>query len=195
MFQLASQLRRLVAMRTAWCVLIGISAAACTTGEDNVTPPDPNGKQCTAIYTVTGTFAQSTARPLGGTGMPITGCWPIGMWTFNVALVSGMNTCTPTPTPLSQYQFMGTTTTDPVTGDYLEQFSYVPQASDPTAHSIAKANTGGTGSCAGELSLFSADGTQVWLLKPETVDETATSAINGIAEFNVYNGDQYQPPG
>ncbi|MDB4957783.1 MAG: hypothetical protein JWO36_5352 [Myxococcales bacterium] len=192
MFQLASLLREASTMRIAGCLFVSLFAA-CTTGDESP-PVDIRGIQCSSTYTVTGSFVQSDARPLQANGMPITGCWPIGMWTFKVALVMG--TCTPTPTPLAQYQFQGIKTTDPGTGDYLESFQYVPQTSgDPTANSIAKANTGGVGSCQGELSLFSADGKQVWSLKPELVDETPSSAINGTGEFNVFDADQWQPPG
>lgn len=167
-------------MRTAGLIALACSAA-CTTG-DGSTTTDNRGIQCSAAMTVTGSFAQSTPRPADNPD----GCWPIGMWTFTAAMTS--NDCSPAPVPLPQYQFQGSWGPDPSdpTGDNIETFTYV---TDPNAMVIVKANEGGAGSCAGDLSIFSPDGKQVWSLRPELfLDNT----ISGDGEFRVYNTDQWQ---
>lgn len=130
--------------------------------------------------TLQGSFVQSTPRPADNQD----GCWPVGMWTFTPTITGG--DCSPTPTPLGQYQMQATATTDPVTGEYSESFSY---PTDPGAMVIVKANEGGAGSCQGELDIFSTDGKQVWGFKPELyLDNT----IMGDGEFRIYNADQWQ---
>ena len=139
------------------------------------------GIQCSAMFTVTGSFVQSDPRPADNPD----GCWPVGMWTFTAQAVPNTNTCDPTPVPLPQYQMQGTATTDPTTGEYDESFSYV---TDPSAHVIVKANEGGSGSCEGDLSIYSADGKQVWSLKPEL---NLDFSIVGAGEFDIYDTNQW----
>ena len=186
-FSKAPQLQYDGDMRTAGLsVLFGLSitTVACTTG-DTGTGGVTQGIQCSAALIVTGTFVQGEARPVTNPN----NCWPIGMWTFTAALDTSMPTaCSPAPVPLPQYQFSGTTVLDPQTGDELQVFTYL---TDPTINNIAKANQGGVGSCEGDLSLYSADGKQVWSLKPEMfLDNT----ISGLGEFRVYDKDQWLGP-
>jgi hypothetical protein len=152
-------------------------SAACTAGDPTTT--DMRGITCSAAFTVQGSFVQSTPRPADNQD----GCWPIGMWTFTATMTS--NNCAQAPVPLAQYQMQGSATTDPVTGEYDESFTFV---TDPGAMSIAKANEGGAGSCAGELSIFSTDGKQVWALRPELFLD---NSISGDGEFRIYTVDQW----
>ncbi|HTR55473.1 MAG TPA: hypothetical protein VMJ10_32565 [Kofleriaceae bacterium] len=174
---------------------IGLSVAvvACTSGDEN-SNHDTRGITCQDNYTVTGNFVMSSmagsGRPTGQTD----GCWPVGMWTFTVALDTTMtNTCTPTPTPLPQYQFEGDLATDPddPTGPPIQTFKY---DTDPTdTMTIIKVTEGGAGdaACEGELDLYSPDGTQMWLLKPEADTTNATGTITGSGQFTIYTMDQW----
>jgi hypothetical protein len=162
-----------------------LSVVACTTGDTPNPTNDTRGIQCSATFTVTGTFAASAARPADN----LDGCWPVGMWTFNATLMDA-GKCSPTPVPLAQYQFQGTLEQDPAdpTGPQLETFAYL---TDPNVRNHIGVNEGGAGSCEGELDLYSDDGKQVWLLKPETDTINPMTTISGSAEFRIYDTDQW----
>lgn len=190
MLKLASVLRNAPVMRTAGCVLIPLLAVACTSGDPANPNNDTRGIQCTTHVNITGpganagTFTQTQAPP----APPLApNCWPIGKWVFSVTVDTTMSTCTPAPTPLGKYEFDGSTTTD-MNGDYIEAFAYVPQANDPTANYHVGANEGGTGLCEGDLELYSADGKQVWIFKPEL---NADNTLTGGGEFRIYGSDQW----
>ena len=51
-----------------------------------------------------------------------------------------------------------------------------------------KVSEGGSGLCEGELSIYSADGKTVWLLKPEL---NADNTITGDGEYGQYSTDQW----
>jgi hypothetical protein len=149
------------------------------TGEDGG-PGDMNtlGRICTAQYTTAGTFAQSMAPPTG-----YTGCWPIGMWTFHASQT--MTDCDAPPTVLAMYQFKAEIIIDG-NGDEQQQFTYV---TDPSVHNQLKVSQGGAGLCEGEVNLYSADGKQVFLFKPEL---NADNSITGDGEYTLYDKDQWQ---
>jgi hypothetical protein len=166
--------------------LVGFSLlAACTTG-DSPTNTNTLGIQCSAELTVSGSFTASQPRPDDNAD----GCWPIGTWTFTAQLVDGMNSCSPAPTPLPQYQFEGTLSPDPndPEGPQLQTFTFT---TDPTVNNTVKVTEGGSGSCSGDLELYSADGKQVWVLRPEVDTIDATSTISGDGEFRIYDTDQW----
>ena len=74
---------------------------------------------------------------------------------------------------------------DPQTQDMLQSFTYT---TDPNAHSIVKVSAAGNAMCEGELSLYSADGKQVWNLKPWL---NADNTITGEGEYDLYGTDQW----
>ena len=59
---------------------------------------------------------------------------------------------------------------------------------DPTARNRVKVSQGGDGLCEGEVNLFSADGKEVWILKPELY---ADLHLGGSGEYQLYNSDQW----
>jgi hypothetical protein len=85
---------------------------------------------------------------------------------------------------LSQYQFKGTVTLNEDL-DPIQSFTYM---TDPAARSIVKVSEGGSGLCEGEVNLFSADGTQVYLFKPAL---NADNSIAGDGEFGVFTTNQW----
>ena len=146
-------------------------------------PPDLLGRICTAQLKVTGNFVQSKAPPLHEDGTPYTGCWPIGTWTFSATLE--MNGCSTAPQLLNQYQFKVDEMLDPTDGNYYQVNTYM---TDPTVRHRVKVSQGGDGLCEGELDLFSSDGKQVWILKPELY---ADNHLGGDGEWAMYHEDQW----
>ena len=153
---------------------------ACGVGEDPV--PNPTDRQCSATMNVTGSFVQGVAPPLNNDGTAYEGCWPVGTWTF--AATIDQNDCSPAPVVLPSYSFKGTLVQDVDTGDMLQHFDYL---TDPSAHSIIRVTAAGNKACEGELSLYSTDGKQVWILKPWLNPD---NTIVGDGEFAMYTNSQ-----
>jgi hypothetical protein len=158
-------------------VLLG----ACGVGQDPV--PNPTARVCTATMSVTGSFVRGVAPPLNPDGTMYEGCWGVGTWTFQATV--NQNDCTPAPTMLPQYSFQGTLTTDPDTGDQIQQYAYV---TDPSARSIVRVSAAANAACEGELSLYSSDGIKVTSLKPWLNPD---NTIVGDGEFAMYTNDQW----
>jgi hypothetical protein len=161
-----------------------ILATGClveSTGED-LTPTDMLGRVCTTELAVTGSFVQSKAAPPHEDGTPYTGCWPIGTWTFSASY--GMGDCTTKPALLAQYQFKVDELFD-MDGIPYQVNTYM---TDPSARARVKVSQGGDGLCEGELNLFSADGKEVTILKPELY---ADQHLGGNGELQIYKSDQW----
>lgn len=184
-FALASRLLITAAMKRLVGVLsVVMFAAACGVGDPDdgsTLDPDPNplGRQCTTVFSTSGSFAPNAASP-APTGS--SGCWPIGVWTFTAKIES--NDCSPAPALSAQYQFRGEVTTNE-DGDPVQSFKYM---TDPAARHIVKVSQGGSGLCEGELSIYSADGKSVFLFKPAL---NADNTIAGDGEFGVFGDNQW----
>jgi hypothetical protein len=59
---------------------------------------------------------------------------------------------------------------------------------DPAARARVKVSQGGDGLCEGELNLFSPDGKEVTILKPELY---ADGHLGGNGEFQLFKSDQW----
>jgi len=68
----------------------------------------------------------------------------------------------------------------------VDTFTYVNDPTNPRV--VVKVSEGGSGLCEGELSIYSADGKTVWLLKPEL---NADNTITGDGEYGQYSTDQW----
>lgn len=137
---------------------------------------DPDPRLCVATLSTSGTFAKdASADPLPGSG-----CRPWGTWTFTTAIVS--NNCSPAPS-VQEYQFKATWKLDN-DGNTITEYSYL---TDPTTEHRIKHSQGGSGLCAGELQLYSADGKTVFNLRPEL---NADNSITGDGEYAVFTTDQ-----
>lgn len=161
---------------------ISLFAAACGVGDPDAgddTNMNPLGRQCTAEFTTSGTFAPDTAHPQPADN---TGCWPIGVWTFSATVTS--NDCTPAPVLQSKYQFKGEMTLNE-DGDPVQSFTYM---TEPGAKHIVKVSQGGSGLCEGELNIFSDDGKTQWLFKPAL---NADNSIAGDGEYGVFDTNQW----
>lgn len=162
-----------------------ILATGCTVDSVEDGGPVRNdmiGRVCTTQVDVTGTFAQSKAPPVHEDGTPYTGCWPIGTWTFSASMVQ--SDCSTTPQILPQYQFKVEERLD---SDGLP-YQVNTYLTDPSVRHRVKVSQGGDGLCEGELNLFSADGKEVWILKPELYEE---GHLGGDGEYSLHKDDQW----
>jgi hypothetical protein len=141
------------------------------------------GRICTMQMTVTGSFVESTpAPPDPEDGTPYSGCWPIGVWTFQAQ--RGETDCETPPLLLNQYQFKVELKID-ADGLEYQSNSYM---TDPSVRHRVKVSQGGDGLCEGELDLFSADGKEVWIIKPELY---ADKHLGGSGEYSLHHDDQW----
>jgi|SRR5215510_1640904 len=164
-----------------------LAFAACDPG--GVNGPDPGGPDanngrdqplgiiCNATFKTNGTFTLGQAQPAD-----VSGCWPIGTWTFTVTLDT--NQCQPPPTLLPSYSFQVDAVAD-VDGNLSYQYTYL---TDPTSHFRLKVSGDGGGLCQGSLELYSPDGKQYWNLKPSL--ETG-NVLDGFGEYALYDSDQW----
>jgi hypothetical protein len=200
-------------------LLIGLLTAACGVGDeggggdDGGNPPDPidpnpNRIQCSAAFTITGSFAPGTpARPVE---VP-TGCWPVGTWSFTATVdntaevlditgdkkgdrcgeVAGTNA----PALAPSYSFRvdrsplnddngtpGDPSDDAIIG-WSETYAYMGDMS--TFLRIAVSERGGQ-ACEGHLELISPDKKSHWELVP---NQTGTT-IDGIGDFTLFMDPQ-----
>lgn len=159
--------------------LIGCTGDAPPGGGSGVDADiDPDPRTCVATLSTSGTFAVD-ASAVPGVG---SGCRPWGTWTFTTAIVS--NNCNPAPT-VQQYEFKVTQKLDGDGEPLPNEYTYL---TDPAARSIVKTSGGGSGLCAGEVGLYSADGKAVYNLRPEL---NADGSITGDGEYAVFTTDQW----
>lgn len=178
-----------------------VAAAGCGVGGGDPTPtptppPQPppvdNAEVCTASFTVTGTFTPGTpGRPVDpDTNLPITGCWPVGTWSFTAAVASTAqeHPCPTAPATLGTYSFAVTRVpvdpTDPTSTDTMQQIdSTTTMPAGMQYHLSVSANGQG---CEGHFEVGSADGTQYWNMVPTLAKDPAATAIAGDGDYIVY---------
>ncbi len=138
-----------------------------------------NELACAAPVSITGSFSMEAAQP-----NEISGCWPIGTWTFTATV--GASNCPAAPPLASQYQFRGErdlTSEDP---DYTWVYTYL---TDPTDTMVrVSVSSGGGGECEGSIQLFSADGKTLTLLKPALQEDGVT--LTGFGQYEIHTLDQ-----
>ena len=173
--------------RIAGILVFVLAASACGVGDDGPGngSDDPNAKLgiiCNAMMELSGTFTAGTpGRPLDpDTNQPITGCWPVGTWSFTVS--SMMNGCKTAPVPLQSYSFR-VDRADPDGTGYVETDTLVT-STDMQSHVHVSAS--GIG-CEGALELGSADGTEYWNLQPVLNGTT----LAGKGEYTLYKTDSW----
>jgi hypothetical protein len=164
------------------------SAAALLAGCDPGSVGDDDGQVtdellCSAELTTTGTFTVGTPKPA-----EINGCWPIGTWTFTVAV--GAHDCSAAPTPLAQYQIRvdrDLTAEDP---DYTWIYSYLTDPNDMTAN--VSVTSGGGGLCEGIVMVYANDGKTVWNMHPGL---QADNSLTGAGEYEEHTVNQVPQTG
>ena len=199
--------------------LVAFLGTGCGVGDDakfEPIDPNPNKKVCTDAFRVTGTFAEGTtpARPIDpDTNLPIGGCWPVGKWTFTVALDPtddnildltgdgepercGKVAGTSAATFDARYSF-DVTRTAIVFGDGSDGFEekYVLEGAVPDGELgrwngkifyRLKVTEGGGGDCEGGLELYSTDKKSYWNLKPAQTG----AVLGGVGDFALYEEPQ-----
>jgi hypothetical protein len=174
MFPLASRLPYDRTMTRLSALAIGISLAACTSGDTMMA----NDMSCTAQLALTGTFTPDGSRPTA-----YEGCWGAGTWSFAATVSS--NTCENAPALSPSYQFTAASEPDMNGDPIVDKFTLVMP--DPsTAMNIEKISQLGNSQCEGEIDICPGDGTHVYILRPDLTESTGNT-ITGQGEFLSYN--------
>lgn len=177
MLRIAGVCTALLATLATGCVVESVDDGTVQMG------PDLIGRVCTVQYGVTGSFQQSAPRPVNPEdGTTLTGCWPIGVWTFSVQ--QEQTDCSSPPSTLGQYQFRVEERLD-TDGQPYQVNTYM---TDPSVRHRVKVSQGGDGLCVGELNLFSTDGKEVFILKPSLY---ADNTLGGEGEYSLHKSDQW----
>lgn len=185
-------------------IAIAILGAACGVGdEEDLVPVDPNPAKmvCTDSFKITGTFTAGT--PMRDADSP-TGCWPVGTWTFTVALdptddnvlditgdqkpdrcgaVSGTRAATFD----ASYNLVVTRVDD---GDgWVDTLAINGAAggrwNGKTVYRL-KVTEGGGGECEGGIELYSPDSLEYWNMKPSL----AGTVLSGFGDYALYEEPQ-----
>lgn len=215
---MAPALHILAAMihRVGACIFVSLLAVGCGVGNDDLeeTPTNPNGLTCSDAFKISGTFAPGTpARPIDmDTGAPITGCWPVGTWTFTVTRDPGADNVldltgdgapdrcgevakTTAPTIDASYAFTVKReyVVEPTEEGYIESYQMTGAVEDAqqirwngkVLHRL-KVTEGGGGECEGGVEIYSADGLNYWNLKPALTGTT----LSGFGDYAAYEKSQ-----
>lgn len=161
-------------------------------GSGTPIPPVSNKELCNAAFTVSGTFTAdaTTPRPTDpDTGLPLTGCWPVGTWNFTAKLdTNSPNNCSSGPTALPSYSFKVARTPDPNGGsDTIQTLSILTTLSGGMQYHLAMSSNGQ--GCEGTIEFGSADGTQYWNMKPTLSKDPAATTIAGTGDYTLYDGN------
>ncbi len=141
-----------------------------------------NELACAAPVSITGSFSMEAAQP-----NEISGCWPIGTWSFSITVGDG--DCGDVPAPLATYAVRFERDLSANQPDYEWISTYLTDPSDTSAH--VSVTSGGGGLCEGNIQIYSADGRAVWNLHPAL---QADGSITGQGEFMRYTSDQRPQP-
>lgn len=170
-------------------------------GSGTPIPPIDNSEVCVAAFTVTGTFALDTTTPLptDKNGVQISGCWPVGTWTFTASAdptatfdPSGPPKCATVPPVLSSYSFKVARTPDPAGGaDTIQTLSSTTTLGGGMQYHLSVSSNGQ--GCEGSFEFGSADGTQYWNMKPTLAKlvppAPSPTAISGNGDYTQYKGN------
>lgn len=156
-------------------------------GSDN--RDDKLGITCNASFTITGTFAAGTpARPIDpDTTQPMTGCWPVGTWTFTAAVAS--NECAAAPALAGTYSFVVARTDNGVDGLEESYTNRTQLAANTRTHLKVSSNGGG---CMGHFEVGSPDGKKYWNFQPLLPDAIpASTTLTGSGDYAEYKDDSW----
>jgi hypothetical protein len=132
-------------------------------------------------------------RPIDPTtGMPMTGCWPDGTWTFTATVQPDSTQAAPQCAPPTytapafapSYSFIDTRVANDTGELTVDTFMYTGMA-----HWTIKITESGNAYCDADFEIYSDDGKQVWNLHP-SLDAT-TNTLAGGGDFTLYDKDQW----
>lgn len=170
-------------MRTGsvlFALLLMAAAAGCDPGSVG---SEQDEIVCSAQMNITGTFAIGAPQPA-----EISGCWPIGTWTFQLAVAD--HNCSAAPTPLAEYQIRVDRDVASEDPDYTWIYTYVTDPNDTTAH--VGVTSGGGGLCEAEVILYQDDGLTVWNLHPAL---QADMTLTGLGDYEEHTVNQIPQQG
>lgn len=158
-------------------LFLATALTALALGCDGSVGQEDDELLCSTQFTVSGTAVLET-KPAD-----VSGCWPVGTWTFTLAQTA--NSCNPMPTPLGQYQIRIERDLAAEEPDHTFLYHYQTDPADATATVSVSSSAGGV--CEGILLLYSADGKQVWNLHPALHPD---STIDGLGDFETHSTNQ-----
>jgi len=175
----------------------GGGGADANSGAGSDDPNTKNGIVCNSAFTITGTFTPGTpGRPIDpDTQLPITGCWPVGTWTFTAAVDTAWvdptgAKCPTSPTVLPSYSFR-VDRTDEGTG-LVESYTNLTTLNGLQAHIAVSSNGQG---CEGNFEMGSADGKDFWNMQPTLLNPAAggapLTALGGTGDYSEYKSDSW----
>lgn len=170
----------------AFVLLGSLVLGACGVGDEKADTDNRDtqlGIVCNATFTTTGTWTAATpTRPT-----EITGCWPVGTWTFTAKVDA--NECDKAPGVLPSYSFKVDRAVDPdPTKDegYVESYTWLGSNELKLRKlSVSEIASG----CEAGVELFSADGTQFWNMRPLLAPN---GTMSGFGEYALYDSNQNQ---
>lgn len=167
-------------------VLLGslaIGVGACGVGDgaaDTDNRDEQLGIVCNATFTTTGSFVAGTP----GRPADVTGCWPVGTWTFSAKV--DQNDCPSPPSVLASYAFRVDRAVDPNPANdigYEESYTWLGDSTMVHKVGVSEIASG----CQGGIELFNGDKTQFWNFRPLLQDD---GTIVGFGEYAVYDSPQ-----
>jgi hypothetical protein len=165
-------------MRTPYVIFACTSIAALAACDPGSVGTEEDAIVCSAQMNITGSFAVGTPKPA-----EISGCWPIGTWTFTMT-VAGHN-CGAAPTPLPQYQIRVDRDVASEDPDYTWLYTYVTDPND--MHAEVSVTSGGGGLCEAEVLLYQDEGLTIWNLHPAL---QADNTLNGLGDYEEHTVTQ-----
>lgn len=170
----------------AFVLLGSLVLGACGVGDEKADTDNRDeqlGIICNATFTTTGTFAPAApTRPA-----EITGCWPVGTWTFTAKVDE--NECSQAPALLPSYSFKvdRAVNPDPTKDEgYVESYTWLG-GNELKLRKVAVSEI--ASGCQGGVELFSADGTQFWNMRPHLAPN---GTVTGFGEYALYDSNQNQ---
>jgi hypothetical protein len=157
------------------CSSLVAFAAGCDPGSVG---SDTDEIVCSAPLAITGSFAVGTPKPA-----EISGCWPIGTWTF--AMTVGEHDCAAAPQPLAQYQIRVDRDLASEDPDFAWLYTYVTDPDDMNAD--ISVTSGGGGLCEAEVMLYANAGKTVWNLHPAL---QADNSLTGLGDYEEHTQNQ-----
>jgi len=177
-----------------------VVTTACGVGDDAGSNTDDRNDKlgiiCNASFKMSGTFTPVAAgspgaRPIDpDTMMPLTGCWPVGTWTFTAAMDT--NECTTTPAVIPQYSFRVDRAEGADMQGLVDSYTNLTSIGDLQWHLAVSSNGQG---CEGSFEFGSPDGKQYWNMQPVLINPLSgaapTTQITGSGDYSMFTTESW----
>jgi hypothetical protein len=176
-----------------------LATAACGVGDSSGISggsDDRNtklGVTCNGAFKLTGTFTPGTpARPIDpDTNLPLTGCWPVGTWTFTAAVDPAGTNCKSAVEVLPSYSFRLDRAEGTDMQGLTDTVTNLTSIGDKLWHLSVSSNGQG---CEGNFEFASADGKDYWdmkpaLLNPPNATDPPSTKLVGNGDYDEYTAN------